>query len=94
MCFQYDGVLGDFNLYIQKSLDAPFPEQWISRDGPIAWYPSLAELSCLEFSQWDQMESHISEYPIESNMDQIIRIATVAYDFDKCLMSLQMCIIL
>jgi len=61
MYFQHDGAPPHYTRHVRKYLNEFFPNRWLGRGGPVAWPPSLADLTHLDYYLWGHMKTLVHE---------------------------------
>lgn len=74
MWYQHDGASAHFAHAVRMHLDATFGENWIGRNGPVAWPARSPDLTPIDFFFWGHLKSVVYETPVETDEELIARI--------------------
>lgn len=82
MWLQHDGALSHYVVtqgYARHdNLGRTFGNNWIRRDGPVAWPPRSPNLSSLDYFLWGATRSTVYDTAVNSEMDLVARISIAA----------------
>ena len=56
MWYLHDGAPPHFARPVTEWLNTHFPDQYVGRNGPVAWPPRLPDLNACDFSMWSWMK--------------------------------------